>query len=221
MSVPLSSEKTWLSLKKAADWLGVHPTTLRRWADNGNIPIMLTPGGHRRFALSDLQQLSETQRLSRHEASIESLWAEQALNHTRQHLRESEDQTWLKSYDETERDQHRLLGRQLMGLTLQYVSSSEENPHILTQARHLGSEYGYRAKTSGLPLTKALQASMFFRDTMLEVALQLPESTRIKSEANLKLMRRITQLLNTVHLAIAEVYEITSLPSTSDHLFDT
>ena len=40
----------WLTLSQAAQELGVHLTTLRRWADNGDIPVMLTPGGHRRFA---------------------------------------------------------------------------------------------------------------------------------------------------------------------------
>jgi hypothetical protein len=42
---------------------------------------------------------------------------------------------------------------------------------------------------------------------MVETAMQLPENVRIKPEANMLLLRRINTLLNTVHLAIAEVYE--------------
>jgi excisionase family DNA binding protein len=52
----------WLSLSAAADRLGVHPTTLRRWSDNGDITTMLTPGGHRRYLISDLDKFSQTRR---------------------------------------------------------------------------------------------------------------------------------------------------------------
>ena len=45
----------WLSLKDAAAMLGVHPATLRAWADAGRIPSRRTAGGHRRFARRDLE----------------------------------------------------------------------------------------------------------------------------------------------------------------------
>ena len=94
-----------------------------------------------------------------------------------------------------------------MGLTLQYISGETEDDALLEQAGVLGSAYGQSGLSAGMPLRDALQAAMFFRDTMVETALQLPETTRIRPEANLRLMRRINKLLNVVHLAIAEVYE--------------
>ena len=51
MAQQLPETEAWLSLKAASKKLNVHPTTLRRWADNGDIPVMLTPGGHRRHLL--------------------------------------------------------------------------------------------------------------------------------------------------------------------------
>ena len=47
---------TWLTLKEACDFLGVHYTTLRSWADKGEISVFRTPGGHRRFSLADLRR---------------------------------------------------------------------------------------------------------------------------------------------------------------------
>ena len=47
-------DSAWLTLSQAARFLDVHPTTLRRWANNGDLPAMVTPGGHRRFAAIDL-----------------------------------------------------------------------------------------------------------------------------------------------------------------------
>ena len=94
-----------------------------------------------------------------------------------------------------------------MGLTLQYISSEEGNGHLLEQARDVGYEYGKISLEVGLPLTDALQAAIYFRDELIEVALQLPGSTQIRPEDNLRLMRRINRLLNVVHLAVAEMYE--------------
>ncbi|MFQ5421183.1 MAG: DNA-binding protein, partial [Anaerolineae bacterium] len=82
-----------------------------------------------------------------------------------------------------------------------------ESEHILDEAQQIGHEYGHFARQAGLPLTDAIAAAMFFRDTLMEVALELPSTARIQPGANVRLMRRINELLNTVHLAIAETYE--------------
>ena len=209
MAVDLTDKETWLTLTQAADRLDVHPTTLRRWADNGDLPVMRTPGGHRRFAASEVKRFAErrhTRRADSVNEDVEQVWAEQALSQTRQEIT-TQDQAWLESFDSDERQRHRELGRKLLGLTLQYVSAPEENENILREARLAGQAYGKMAQQTGLPLQAALKAALFFRDTLVEVALQLPESTRISPEANVRLMRRINRLLNTVHLAIAERYD--------------
>lgn len=38
----------------AAKVLGVHPATLKRWARDGRVPAIRTPGGHWRFRRTDL-----------------------------------------------------------------------------------------------------------------------------------------------------------------------
>jgi excisionase family DNA binding protein len=203
----LPETEQWLTLSKAAKYLNVHPTTLRRWADNGDILFMLTPGGHRRFSSTDIQDFANGRRQLRRTQGVEEMWAERALVETRQQIAAKQDRPWLANYDTARREEHRVLGRQLMGLTLQYVSDPNSNGNILEQARVVGQEYGRLAREENLPLTDALQAAMFFRDMLIEVALQLPEETRIQPQANVQLMRRINKLLNTVNLAIAEIYE--------------
>ena len=130
----LPETEQWISLTKASEFLGVHSTTLRRWADDGQMPFMLTPGGHRRFALSDLQQFAANHRQGQMPGSFEQLWAEQALTQTRQAITAHKSEAWLAKYDDDMREQHRLLGRRLMGLTLQYISDPESNGKLLKQA---------------------------------------------------------------------------------------
>lgn len=207
MSDYLLETEQWLTLSQAAEQLGVHPTTLRRWADNGDIPFMLTPGGHRRFSSIDIQDFADGRRQLRRSQGVEEIWAERALVETRQQIAAKQDRPWLANYNDERREEHRVLGQQLMGLTLQYVSNPDSNGNILEQARVVGLAYGRLAREENLPLTDALQAAMFFRDMLIEAALQLPEETRIQPQANIQLMRRINKLLNTVNLAIAEMYE--------------
>ena len=46
-----------LRLTEAAQMIHVHPETLRRWADEGKVPYVRTPGGQRRFSPDDLAAL--------------------------------------------------------------------------------------------------------------------------------------------------------------------
>ncbi len=197
----------WLTLSEAARRLQVHPTTLRRWADNGDIPVLLTPGGHRRFAASDVARFAR-ERHGRKQSrdAIENLWADRALVQTRQEIVGQEQQEWLVHLDDALRAEHRRLGRQLLGLTLQYLSAGDDDTRLLAEAHKIGEQYGQLELRCDLPLRDALAAALFFRDTLVETALQLPENTHIRPEANARLLRRINSLLNAVQLAIAEVY---------------
>jgi excisionase family DNA binding protein len=209
MNASLPNSEKWYSLSEAARQLNIHPTTLRRWADNGDIPVLITPGGHRRFAASDIVQFAQARRSLSFVNNLEKLWADRALVQTRQEITDRQDENqWLIAIDKTAREHSRLLGRQLMALMLQYISNGGDDAVILREGRRIGIEYGHFAQANGLLLTDALQASIFFRDMMIETALQLPESANIRPEANLQLLRRINTLLNAVHLAVASVYEV-------------
>ncbi len=126
---------------------------------------------------------------------------------TRSRLAEHRDERWLGE-NGSWREQHRELGRQLMGITLQYISADEEGAEqFMSEARNIGRRYAHIARQHELPLVEVLTASIFFRDMLIEAALQLPDNVRLRPEANLRLIRKINALLNTVHLTIAEEHD--------------
>jgi hypothetical protein len=168
---------------------------------------MLTPGGHRRFAMSDIERFAEERHRVRVISGLEKAWADQALIQTRKEIINRRDQHWLLVFDEKDREHKRQLGRQLMGLMLQYISLSEGGDQILHEARAIGRAHAENARGLGLPLVEALQAMLFFRDTLVEVAVHLPEIVHIRPEANMRLLRRINTLLNAVQLSIADAYD--------------
>jgi excisionase family DNA binding protein len=52
---PTQTDDEWLSLREAAELLGMHPATVRLWADRNELPSRRTNGGHRRFRRSDIE----------------------------------------------------------------------------------------------------------------------------------------------------------------------
>lgn len=206
--LPVGDE--WLTLSDAAERLGVHPTTLRRWANKGKMPVMVTPGGHRRFLLADIEAFQQAQTQHRHQQDVEQVWAQSALTHTRQSIVSHQDDRWLTVQDESEREEMRMMGRRLMGVLMQYIALDEADhgrDSVLAEAEELGEKYGQYARQQAIGLSDALQATLFFRDSLVEAAIQLPASTRIRPEANMRLLRRINRILNSVQLAVARAYE--------------
>lgn len=52
-----NSGKNLISIKKAAEYLGVSPMTLRRWHNDGSFKAtFVSPGGHRYYSLADLDK---------------------------------------------------------------------------------------------------------------------------------------------------------------------
>ena len=201
------NKNQWLTLAQAARQLAVHPTTLRRWSNNGDIPVMLTPGGHRRFNPADLEQFSNERHAIRPAGGIERVWANAALERTRQRMTDRRSPDWMNRFDETARRHHRVLGHKLMELMLRYLSEKKEDDAVLEEAAGIGREYGDSAIGLNLSLKQALEASMFFRDALVGSTMELPDKVKIRPEERMRLLGRINKLLNLVQLTVAEVYD--------------
>ena len=52
----------FLNVSEAAEFLGVSAASLRKWSDEGLVPVYRTPGGQRRFSANDLEQFLDSMR---------------------------------------------------------------------------------------------------------------------------------------------------------------
>jgi excisionase family DNA binding protein len=218
----------WITLGQAANRLGVHPATLRRWADEGRIATVLTPGGHRRFREEDLRRFARghnnqgsnadrTQpfgnggRLGTNggkDPGTTSAWAGDALRHVRDEVRQLTNHPWQR-YSPEERSRHRQLGQRLMTVATRFASSATpaEEQGLLREARDIGCEQGRLACSRGLSLTEALASTLFFRDALLESTLRMSGASDPSVEMNGDMVRRVNALLNVVQLAIGDAYD--------------
>jgi len=171
---------------------------------------MLTPGGHRRFAAADVDQLTHRRHAIRKFGPVERIWATHAMELTRKAIMERGSQAGLRDYDDAERAQHREMGQQLMRITAEYITAAVEDDGLLARAREIGQLYGQYAQTHGSGLTEALRASMFFRDTLVASALELPENVRIPAASQKRMLERINTVINEVQLGVADLFDAKS-----------
>jgi excisionase family DNA binding protein len=206
-SEPTGDQSEWLSLGKAAELLGVHSMTLRRWSDSGRFPVSRTAGGHRRFSLKDIQTYLQRQKETPARQMPDS-WADLALVETRMQVAYRGDDSWLQAIDEQDlRGEYRQMGHHLMGLLLQYLAAEEPNGEFIEEARRIGRRYGAYGVRAGLSLTSILEAILFFRDILVESSLHVPTTTYVEPDASLRILRRVNQIINTIQLAVSNFYE--------------
>lgn len=204
MPKPAPTNGEWLTLEQASKRLGVHATTLRRWADDGAIEVFLTPGGHRRFSTGAIERFQREHYRSRLPAAPDQQWADHAIAQTRMEI---PSQRWVAPYTESERETQRLLGRRIIGLALQYMARSDEGKEVLSEARIIGTQHARNALLHGQTLSDLLQAISFFRVTLLEVALlEMPHTMAGQPEANRRLLRRIERLVSEVQSGVVDYY---------------
>lgn len=51
--------RTLLTTSEAAEALGVHPATIARWASQGQLEVVILPGGHRRIPAEEVARIRE------------------------------------------------------------------------------------------------------------------------------------------------------------------
>jgi len=203
----------WLTLGQASHLLGVHPATLRQWADEGAIRVFRTPGGHRRFSTSDLRDFISLG--SPKNARGAQILIQAALGRTRQTLATGglSSEQWYTTFDEEEKKGKRESGRRLLRLLTAYLSSEPEGRQALEEGRLIGREYGLDAARRGLTLAGTARAFLFFRDHLLEATFQAPRWPRSMGGRSLETHRRVSHFLNEVFLATMEGYESATDPA--------
>jgi len=197
----------WLSLQEASQMLGVHPSTLHQWADSGKIPTVRTPGGHRRFAESDVRALLEPEPL---QPAVVQLLVQSALGRTRMEVSGGKlsEQSWYQRLDETDKAEHRELGRKLLSMVMQYLSQPSDRQEIMKEAQELGRSYGEHSLVNKLTLTEAVRAFLYFHDFLTDGVIQMSETMGQKLNIDLiSTYQQINVFTDEVMLAMLGVYE--------------
>jgi len=203
----MSESSEWVSLRQAADLLGVHPATVRNWADRGEIASRRTPGGHRRFRKADLMQHAEKQgELQPLEVQV---ILQSALGQTRMQMGTGalDAEAWYAAMSPATREALRAQGRQVLESLRQYLAAGAPDA-MLAQAITLGQGYARLLSGDGLSLPQAVRGFLYFSDFVNQAILTWSELTPPRSTSDWgMLMRQVNTFTNAMQLSIIEYYE--------------
>jgi excisionase family DNA binding protein len=201
---PMISE--WMNLSQVSRMLGVHPSTVRNWSNQGHLPVHRTQGGHRRYRRSEVELWLQSRRA---EVPDEGhLIVQIALRQTRLQISEGrlETELWYQKLDEEAKRQYRQSGRSLLQGLLGYLSSDGKVAEA--EARAIGFEYASRGWGCGLSSVDATHAFLFFRNVLLESMLGVYESSAISSpKAWVDLFRKTNAFADSIQITLMETYE--------------
>mgnify|MGYP002382036880 CR=1 FL=1 len=202
----MSETGEWVSLREAAEILGVHPATVRNWADEGKLPSRRTPGKHRRFRKADLQQVAQTQ--GEWQSSEVQIILQNALGQTRMQTGTHMRAEWFEAMSEATRDQLRQKGRAVLESLRTYLGGGAQDSD-LALAITLGEEYANLLLSDGLTLAQAVRGFFYFSDFVVNSVLTWSEFTQLRSPSDWGvLLRQINTFMHSMLLSIIEYYTV-------------
>jgi excisionase family DNA binding protein len=210
------TEDEWLSLSEAAEMLGMHPATVRLWADRNELPSRRTSGGHRRFRRSDIEA-----RL-RHEAERKPRPAAQLLvqsmlgrirfaftDGTLNHL------PWYEHFNDSALEAYRSLGRRVLELLLRALTENTPDDELRSEAVRLGVEYGSITRDSHVPVADAVRAFLYFRSLLDEIVLQLAEVQGVREHQDVPWAESLYQIQALTNEILPALIEAAQAPNNS------
>ncbi len=211
---PSQTEGEWLSLSEAAEMLGMHPATVRLWADRNELPSRRTNGGHRRFRRSDIEA-----RL-RHDAEQKprpaaQLLVQSVLGRVRFAFTDGTLNTlsWYQHFDESAREAYRRLGRRVLELLLRALTDSTSSEELRAEAVRLGLEYGSITRDSHVPVADAVRAFLYFHSLVDESVLQLAEVQGVREHQDVPWAESLYQIQALTNEILPALIEAALMPA--------
>lgn len=198
---------SWLELGEAANFLGVHFTTLRRWADAGQVPCIRTPGGRRRFSRSELAAFL---------AGLHS--GELAQNKTREKLGLPTPvaqlthaglirEPWYPRLDDSQRAAMRVEGQGLMAVMMQFATRTNGGEVFLEEGRRVASRYGIACQRVGLTLGETIHTFINVRRGIMDSVYQAGALAGAPDGDTWRLYDRMNTFLDNMLLAMLESFD--------------
>ena len=202
-------KQNWITLNAASEILGVSESTVRRWADAGDVRSYRTAGGHRRILEEDLRNIV-VKAAAQAPASDADHISGIALSRVKRRIsrgRQTHSLSVFEGMSEGARDRLRLTGRQLVDLFARYIASPARGARFSEDARTIGREYGRMLVGEHVGLTSAIAIFNSMRRSLEETASQIATVAGLSTEEAVDAVEVTLELLDRVLEGMAEVYE--------------
>jgi excisionase family DNA binding protein len=212
----LQTENEWLSLSEAAEMLGMHPATVRLWADRNELPSRRTNGGHRRFRRSDIEARLR-QDAERKPRPTAQLLVQSVLGRVRFAFTDGTLKTlsWYENFDDSAIEAYRSLGRRVLELLLRALNDGTSADELRAEAVLLGAEYGSVTRDSHVPVADAVRAFLYFRSLVDESVIQLAEVQGVRDHPDIPWAESLYQIQTLTNEILPTLIEAAQIPVNS------
>jgi excisionase family DNA binding protein len=212
----IQTEDEWLSLSEAAEMLGMHPATVRLWADRNELPSRRTNGGHRRFRRSDIEARLR-QDAERKPRPTAQLLVQSVLGRVRFAFTDGTLKTlsWYEHFDNSALEAYRSLGRRVLELLLRALNDGTSAEDLRAEAVLLGSEYGSVTRDSNVPVSDAVRAFLYFRSLVDESVIQLAEVQGVRDHPDIPWAESLYQIQALTNEILPALIEASQVPNNS------
>ena len=201
--------QTWLTLGAASEQLGVSESTIRRWADAGEIRSYRTNGGHRRILEEDLRAIIANAGASAAARDTDRI-SDIALGRVKRRItrgRQGHSLDHFQTMSPDAIDRLRLLGRQVVDLFARYIASDSKKERFSEDARTIGREYGRSLVAEKIGLTSAVATFNSMRRSLEETASQIAVEAGLSTEEAVEAVESTLELADHILEGMASVYE--------------
>lgn len=188
-----------ITISEASRILSVSEQALRQWTDQGRIKAFITPGGHRRYSLADLQRFLNRNKktlglkeLASDLERISPVLHDTAMNYLPL-------TSWQGQLNPESQIRLASLGRQLLSLIERSVAKASWQEEDSEEVQELGANFGRVLAGQGLPLVDALKTFLQHRTPIIEV---ITEILRKKERFNQRIVRAVPIVNNALDEAL-------------------
>ena len=201
----------WLELAEAAQILGIHQSTLRRWADAGKVPHMRTLSGRRRFSRTALEQsrLEMQQSAGEQQPELHTRQFElKTLDLARQRTSNLTNQraNWYEQQNEEYRMLFRYSGQRLLGLMMQFIRRGDPAEQFMDEGLSISKDYGRICYRAGLTTAQTAEAFLYCRRTILESVQRTAGLSSANNPDSQPVLLRIIDFLDALLVTTMESY---------------
>jgi len=200
-------EETTLSISEASRVLGVSEVTLRQWTDEGRIKAFITPGGHRRYSMSNLKKLMGPHPRPPGIKDLANRLEDTAPVHREIAASYFQKSAHFNRLDSESQQHFAAQGRHFLNLIIKYVSETPRRDENLNAVKKAGAGFGEMAAKRGLSLTETMQAFIQHRDPIINVTTDMMKKHEGVNRRIIESISLVNQALDEALVALVEAHQ--------------
>jgi excisionase family DNA binding protein len=203
-------DNRWVTLGAASKLLGVSESTIRRWADAGELRSYRTSGGHRRILAEDLKHIvaaAAPAQAARNASRISDLATARVRRRLHPRGRAAHSAPAFDAISPDGLDRLRLLGRQVVDLFSRIIAGEARRERAIDDTRSIGREYGRTLVAEHIGLTTAVATFNALRRSLEETAAQIASEAGLSADDAVDAIENVLALADVMLEGMASVYE--------------